>query len=45
MEGRYNAAESDRQTDEFMKPIILEPEGTIKGEPIAVAIGIIHRIL
>ncbi len=30
MNGRYNATGDDRQTDEFMKPIILNPEGIIK---------------
>ena len=31
MQGRYDADESSRQTDEFMKPIILNSEGLIKG--------------
>ena len=30
MQGRYSADSSDRQTDEFMKPIILNPEGVVK---------------
>ena len=31
METRYQKEGSDRQTDEFMKPIILEKDGLIKG--------------
>lgn len=31
MEERYNMSGSDRQTDEFMKPIIIEESGAIKG--------------
>ena len=31
MQGRYDADDNARQTDEFMKPIILNSEGLIKG--------------
>ena len=31
MEERYNLEGNQRQTDEFMKPIILNKEGLIKG--------------
>ena len=31
MEERYNMANDERQTDEFMKPIILNKEGLVKG--------------
>ena len=32
MEERYNLEGSERQTDEFMKPFILNSEGLIKGK-------------
>ena len=32
MEERYNADGDAKQTDEFMKPVILDAEGQIKGE-------------
>lgn len=31
MDERYNLEGSERQTDEFMKPIILNTEGLIRG--------------
>ena len=34
MEERYNREGSERQTDEFMKPIIVNTEGLIKGSNI-----------
>ncbi len=34
MEGRYAKEGSERQTDEFMKPIILNKEGLVKGSKI-----------
>ena len=30
MTDRYNAAGDGKQTDEFMKPVILDPEGVIR---------------
>ncbi len=30
MTDRYNAAGDGKQTDEFMKPVILEPEGVVR---------------
>ena len=31
MEELYNLSGSDRQTDEFMKPLIIDDTGTIRG--------------
>lgn len=31
MEERYNLEGKDRQTDEFMKPLIIDDNGLIKG--------------
>ena len=31
MEERYNMSGDQRQTDEFMKPLIVEEAGTIRG--------------
>ena len=31
MEERYNLSEGERQTDEFMKPIVVDDTGTIRG--------------
>ena len=31
MNERYNGIGSDKQTDEFLKPIILNTDGVIKG--------------
>lgn len=36
MEERYNLEGSERQTDEFMKPIILNTEGLIKGSNVLI---------
>ena len=38
MEGRYNAEGSDRQTDEFMKPVILNKDGLIQGLLVLVCV-------
>lgn len=35
MEERYNLTGDQRQTDEFMKPIILNKEGLVKGSVTA----------
>ena len=32
MEGRYAKEGSERETDEFMKPIIVDKEGLIRGK-------------
>ena len=32
LERRYKAEGSDKQTDEFMKPVIIDKEGLIQGE-------------
>ena len=49
MEGRYNAEGSDRQTDEFMKPVILNKDGLIQGLPVLVCwreyLELIHSCL
>ena len=34
MQERYNAEGDAKQTDEFMKPVILEREGLVKGKLI-----------
>ena len=31
IKGRYEAKGDKRETDEFLKPIIVDPEGRIKG--------------
>ena len=34
MKNRYEADDTPKQTDEFMKPIILDEEGTIRGNSL-----------
>ena len=31
IKGRYEAAEDKHETDEFLKPIIIDPEGRVRG--------------
>ena len=45
MEERYNLSGKERQTDEFMKPLIVEDAGTIRGVNIDELVVLVSPVI